>query len=184
MAAECPQAMALRQPPRPVAHRFGRGLAGSLLCGRPSEGARNPPTNDNVVINSLSSTAGWGLILLRPEAIRPPERSRLRLRIYLHFSLWALEGRPRGRPFFCALVRSRRGRPRRALLALGGDLHAYYASRLLRVAFLAPDLKRAILEGRQPAAMNLQAIMTRDLPWPGTLRARSSAAEIGFPVIP
>ncbi len=49
-------------------------------------------------------------------------------------------------------------------IATAEGLNAYYASRLLRVAFLAPDLKRAILEGRQPAAMNLQAIMTRDLP--------------------
>ncbi len=49
-------------------------------------------------------------------------------------------------------------------IAKAENLNAYYASRLLRVAFLAPDLKRAILEGRQPAAMNLQAIMTRDLP--------------------
>ena len=39
-----------------------------------------------------------------------------------------------------------------------------YAARLIRVAFLAPDLKRAILDGTQKEAMSLQALMTCDMP--------------------
>lgn len=39
-----------------------------------------------------------------------------------------------------------------------------YAARLIRVAFLAPDLKRAILDGDQPAGMTLQSVTTRDVP--------------------
>ena len=34
----------------------------------------------------------------------------------------------------------------------------------MRVAFLAPDLKRAILEGSQPPGLTLQAVITRDVP--------------------
>ncbi len=49
-------------------------------------------------------------------------------------------------------------------LAREEDLNASYAGRLIRVAFLSPDLKRAVLDGRQPQRLNLQTIMTRDLP--------------------
>jgi hypothetical protein len=38
------------------------------------------------------------------------------------------------------------------------------ATRLMRVAFLSPDLNRAILEGRQPPGLTLQAVITRDVP--------------------
>lgn len=37
-------------------------------------------------------------------------------------------------------------------------------ARLIRIAFLAPDLKRAILDGVQPEGLTLQAVMTRELP--------------------
>lgn len=39
-----------------------------------------------------------------------------------------------------------------------------YASRVLRTAFLAPDLKRTILNGSQPRGLILQRIVTGDLP--------------------
>lgn len=38
-----------------------------------------------------------------------------------------------------------------------------YAARLIRVAFLAPDLKRAILDGEQHSNMTLQSVTTRDM---------------------
>ena len=43
-------------------------------------------------------------------------------------------------------------------------LNQSYASRMLRVAFLAPDLKQAVLEGTAPEALSLYAIMHRGLP--------------------
>jgi DNA invertase Pin-like site-specific DNA recombinase len=54
-------------------------------------------------------------------------------------------------------------------LARAEGVAATYAARLLRTAFLAPDLKRAILDGRQPSKLTLQAIMTTALPldWRG-----------------
>jgi hypothetical protein len=39
-----------------------------------------------------------------------------------------------------------------------------YAARIMRVAFLSPDLKRAILDGRQPPGLTLQGVTTGDLP--------------------
>jgi hypothetical protein len=39
-----------------------------------------------------------------------------------------------------------------------------YIRRLAPFAFLAPDIQRAILDGRQPAGLNLQNLLTRKLP--------------------
>jgi len=54
-------------------------------------------------------------------------------------------------------------------LARSEQMNPTYASRMLRVAFLAPELKRAILDGRQPQGLTLQAVVTRDVPlsWQG-----------------
>jgi hypothetical protein len=49
-------------------------------------------------------------------------------------------------------------------LARSEQVNPTYAARVMRVAFLAPDLKRAILEGRQPLRLTLQAVITRDVP--------------------
>lgn len=49
-------------------------------------------------------------------------------------------------------------------IARAEGVGATYAARVLRTAFLAPDLKRAILDGRQPAKLSLQAIITGALP--------------------
>jgi hypothetical protein len=35
---------------------------------------------------------------------------------------------------------------------------------LARLAFLAPDIQRSIVEGRQPSAMGLERLMRMDLP--------------------
>ena len=44
-----------------------------------------------------------------------------------------------------------------------------YQRRLIRLAFLAPDLQAAILEGRQPPRLTLAAVRAEDLPlsWAG-----------------
>ena len=71
-----------------------------------------------------------------------------------------------------ALVRAEAGKRR----LIGGDgatletiadearLNLSYASRMLRIAFLAPDLKQAVLDGTAPETLSLYAIMHRGLP--------------------
>lgn len=49
-------------------------------------------------------------------------------------------------------------------LARAENISAPYASRLVRIAFLAPDLKAAILDGRQPRSLTLQLVSTQDIP--------------------
>ena len=39
-----------------------------------------------------------------------------------------------------------------------------YIRKLLRLAFLAPDIQRGILDGRQPATLNLQQLVKMDIP--------------------
>lgn len=39
-----------------------------------------------------------------------------------------------------------------------------YDRRILRLAFLAPELQRDILAGRQPASLNLENVMAREIP--------------------
>jgi hypothetical protein len=39
-----------------------------------------------------------------------------------------------------------------------------YLRRLSRLAFLAPDLQQAVLDGRQPVAMTLQNLVSAELP--------------------
>jgi len=49
-------------------------------------------------------------------------------------------------------------------IAAEENLNQSYASRMLRVAFLAPDLKQSILDGAAPEGLSLYAIMHRGLP--------------------
>jgi DNA invertase Pin-like site-specific DNA recombinase len=49
-------------------------------------------------------------------------------------------------------------------LARQEGVTASYVTRVLRVAFLAPDLKRAILDGAQPGGLTLQRVLTQDMP--------------------
>ena len=39
-----------------------------------------------------------------------------------------------------------------------------YRRRIAKLAFLAPDIQRALIEGRQPAGLTLQALLEADLP--------------------
>ena len=65
-----------------------------------------------------------------------------------------------------ALVRSAKAAPDRTMeqLAKGEGATASYIRRLCRLAFLAPDIQQAIIDGRQPIAINLERLMRIDLP--------------------
>jgi len=49
-------------------------------------------------------------------------------------------------------------------IALSEKVTPAYARRLVKLAFLAPDLKAAILDGRQPRGLTLQFVSTQDIP--------------------
>ena len=78
--------------------------------------------------------------------------------------------------FHSKLMRQGRGRcrDRYGQLAKTEDLNRSYFSRVLRLAYLAPDITRAILEGRQPQGLTA-ARLTDDsylpLAWPQQRRA-------------
>jgi hypothetical protein len=54
------------------------------------------------------------------------------------------------------------GAPERANLARAPDKP--YDRKLIRLAFLAPDIQRNILQGRQPAALTLERLMFGEIP--------------------
>ena len=49
-------------------------------------------------------------------------------------------------------------------IATAENVTAPYACRLIRLAFLAPDLKASILDGKQPRGLTLQFVSTQDIP--------------------
>jgi len=53
-----------------------------------------------------------------------------------------------------------------------------YVSKLIRTAFLAPDLVEAVLEGRAPTRLTL-AELTDDLPWDWNEQRRRFARVLG-----
>jgi site-specific DNA recombinase len=54
-----------------------------------------------------------------------------------------------------------------------------YERRLLRLAFLAPDVQQAILAGRQPCSLNLEQLIHRDLP----IAWSRQRETLGFPPV-
>jgi len=65
-----------------------------------------------------------------------------------------------------ALLRSVRSSPERTIENIGADegLDQAYVRRLVRLAFLAPDIQQAIVEGHQPAGLTLERLVRSDLP--------------------
>ncbi|WMS45034.1 recombinase family protein [Acuticoccus sp. MNP-M23] len=55
-------------------------------------------------------------------------------------------------------------RDARGLPMLDASPESSYRRRLVRLAFLAPDLQRAILEGRQPHGLTISALLAHDIP--------------------
>ena len=60
-------------------------------------------------------------------------------------------------------------------LAAAETINSSYVSRLLRLTLLAPDIVEAVLDGRQPAAMTLPALME---PFPVEWDAQRQADRI------
>ena len=65
-----------------------------------------------------------------------------------------------------ALLRKSKVSPDRSIeeIGAGEGVAASYARRLIRLAFLAPDIQRAIMDGRQPGDINLEKLMRADMP--------------------
>jgi hypothetical protein len=61
--------------------------------------------------------------------------------------------------------------PHQRAIAAETGLHRRYVGRIMQMAFLAPDITEAILEGRQPPQMTIETLMA-DLPadWDGQRR--------------
>ncbi len=56
------------------------------------------------------------------------------------------------------------GRDRKGMPLIEISPSAAYLRMLLKLAFLAPDIQRGILEGRQPSSLNLQQLIKMDIP--------------------
>ena len=65
-----------------------------------------------------------------------------------------------------ALVRTAKASPGRTIneIGVGQSATESYVRRLSRLAFLAPDIQQAIVDGRQPVVVSLERLMRIDLP--------------------
>jgi hypothetical protein len=64
-------------------------------------------------------------------------------------------------------------------LARGDGCSRPYVSSLIRLAYLAPDITRAIVDGAQPAQLTLADLMTRDIRSIGPSSADVSGSSSG-----
>jgi site-specific DNA recombinase len=109
------------------------------------------------------------------------------LRLAVRGGLTTIEGtgpRDTGRPdrALIAALREAQGMLRRdthGLPVLDAVPDSSYKRRLLRFAFLAPDLQRAILEGRQPPGLTLADLMALELPLGWADQQKAVAAAVG-----
>jgi len=78
-----------------------------------------------------------------------------------------------------ALLRTVKSTPERTIESIGADegLDQAYVRRLVRLAFLAPDIQQAIVEGQQPTGLSLERLVRSDLP----LRWSEQRRLLGFP---
>ncbi|MCK0127511.1 recombinase family protein [Erythrobacter sp. F6033] len=79
------------------------------------------------------------------------------------------KGKPDIRPDQTLIAALRRahsllGRDRKGMPLLETSPPAAYDRNLVRLAFLAPDIQRDIISGRQPASLNLQQLIKMDIP--------------------
>jgi hypothetical protein len=110
------------------------------------------------------SSTSEDLVILEAEATVSKCRGEVRLVLAPD----AAQGSPRGIPSLIkAVVRAhdwvdriaRGDVPHQRAIAAETGLHRRYVGRIMQMAFLAPDITEAILEGRQPPDMTLEALM-------------------------
>jgi hypothetical protein len=124
---------------------------------------------------SLANESGTSEDLIVLEAQATVSKCRGEVRLVLAPD--AAQGSPRSIPSLIkAVVRAHdwvdriaRGEvPHQRAIAAETGLHRRYVGRIMQIAFLAPDITEAILEGRQPPHMTLDTLMA-DMPtdWAG-----------------
>jgi DNA invertase Pin-like site-specific DNA recombinase len=142
----------------------GRGLY-AFLRGEPAE-TRAAVESDQPLLLSFPTRLcriGQGKRLVIDATVRPgmsgqPDPKLIKLLVRAHYLKEKLRGSPGARI---------------ADVAMREKLSPSYVALLLRLTFLAPDITRAILEGRQPAGFTAQKLVTPTLPlaWPEQRRA-------------
>ncbi|MEM6914398.1 MAG: hypothetical protein AAF511_10525, partial [Pseudomonadota bacterium] len=90
----------------------------------------------------------------------------------------AVDRPPRPDPILIAALRKAHSMltTRRGMPLIGAAPASPYDRAILRLAFLAPDIQRAILDGRLPHHLNLQALRKMDIP----LSWSAQRKELGF----
>jgi hypothetical protein len=138
----------------------GRGLY-AFLRGEPAE-TRAAAGSDQLLLLSFPTRLfriGQGKRLVIDAAVRPgmsgkPDSKLIKLLVRAHRLKEKLRGSPGARI---------------ADLAMREKLSPSYVALLLRLTFIAPDITRAILEGRQPGGFTAQKLVTHyalPLAWP------------------
>ncbi len=138
----------------------GRGLY-AFLRGEPAE-TRAAAESDQPLLLSFPTRLcriGQGKRLVIDAAVRPgmsgqPDPKLIKLLVRAHHLKEKLRGSPEARI---------------ADLAMLEKLSPSYVALLLRLTFLAPDITRAILEGRQPGGFTAQKLVSHaalPLAWP------------------
>ena len=124
---------------------------------------------------ALAATIRWPLPARRLCLVFAPRRQKLRAR-----PCGRSKRLSQGEPSFPSLIKAvarahdwveriaKGEMPHQRAIAAETGLHRRYVGRIIQMAFLAPDITEAILEGRQPPHMTLETLMA-DMPadWAG-----------------
>ena len=130
----------------------GRGLY-EFLCGEPAAARATATQSDHPLLLSVPTRLcriGQGKRLVIDAALKPgasgrPDPKLIKLLVRAHHLKEKLRTSPRTRI---------------AELAMQQNLSTSYVALLLRLTFLAPDITRAILDGRQPGGFTAQKLVT------------------------
>ncbi|MEO0419067.1 MAG: recombinase family protein [Pseudomonadota bacterium] len=159
-----PDALGIVQSAHIGAHGLHISLvtnAASKIAARLDEGETildHTPDLITVLLPVLFPTRG-GQRLIVPAAVRPPQPDAVLISALrkAHAMLMTKRGMP--------LIKTAPSSP--------------YDRAILRLAFLAPDIQRAILDGRQPRHLNLEALRKLDIPlaWSAQRKALGFAEQ-------